>query len=432
VKKQKRMVAGASFLGVATLVVAGWAGVSAAVSGGGYSQNQQDCPPNSDAWNAPANQTDPGCHNVAVNVEGGGTSQGNASDSNTRFVEWGNNEVPIDPNSQGTPTILSIGYPGSTGDPHSGCLAANTDGTGGGTGANNGTGCGNNSAGDGFEANYDYYAIYCPLVQAVQPCEDTNTPVNSYTLDTGGQSALDTILTQGLVVYFGQNDNTDNGEHDGYTGVDGTPDCSNQNGTRPMDCNSGRAVSGPSDGGGMTLSIAPLAPWATPTATHPEGAANYSEGFCADGICSDATTQQQTVYNGCSSGTHADCAPNTPPSGDVFTNSAPSSTQEPNDCSSGDARSEGCSDGSSPDTYVANTPTNMNAEPGIQTYQDPDPQRSPALPFGTPGTYVGTCGVYVNAGSDSVGPGPVSFLSGGNVPDPAPGWVGGAPTDPNC
>ena len=425
---RKHLAFGAATVGAVVLCLATWAGVSAAVSGGGYSQDQQDCPPNSDAWNAPAGKTDAGCHNLAITVESGGTSHGSADDGNTRYVEYGNDEVPNDPNSHGTPDILSIGYPGYSGDPHSGCLAANTDGTGGGTG----TGCGDNPNGLGLSWSYDYYAVYCPILLAAgHACEDTNAPHNKFHPDTGSASALNTIITKGLLVYFGMNDNADNGEHDGYTGLDNYPCYTDPKTGTTYDCNSAGAINGPSDGGAITLSITPLRVLAPFSSTHPEGAVNYSTGFCADGICAAASTEQQTVYHGCGYGTHSACRSGTPSSADVFTNSAPSSQSEPYGCSSGDGKTESCPGGQSADTYVSQTPTDENVEPGVQTYQDPDPQRSPAAPFNTPGLYAGTCGVYVNASSDSVGPSLPSLLTGGAVDAPAGQWVG-APTAGDC
>ena len=398
---RKRTAAAVSGIGVVVLAVAAWAGVSAAVSGGGYNPDQQDCPWNADSWGAPTGTTPAGCHNVAVNVESGGTTNGNASPTNTRYVEWGNDQFPIDPNSQGTPTLLSVGEPGNTGSPHNGCLAVNTAGTGGGTG----TGCGDNSAGAGFDLSYDYYQWYCPLVAAAgTPCEDSNPGTTSLTPDTGSGVAYKPILANGLLVYFGQDDNTDNGEHDGVNGLNGTDG----------------AVNGPSDGGGMLLSITPQGALAAFSATHPEGAVNYSEGECADGICSEATTQQQTVYYGCNAtnpqnNNSADtCTAGTPQNGNVFQNGAPSSTQEPSSCSSGDMAGETCSSGSSFDTYRSSTPSQMNAEPGIQTYQDPDPQRSPIGGFWMPGSYVGTCGVYFNDAGGANNPGTTGI---------GPGWI---------
>ena len=78
-----------------------------AVSGGGYSPSQQDCPPaNADANNAgqtgaPANPV-PGCHTAQANV---------GSDNGTRFAEAGVDQLP-----QGYPDtggiLFGVGTPG--------------------------------------------------------------------------------------------------------------------------------------------------------------------------------------------------------------------------------------------------------------------------------------------------------------------------------
>jgi hypothetical protein len=217
-------------------------------------------------------------------------------------------------------------------------------------------------------------------------------------------------------------DNADNGEHDGFSGANSTDG----------------AINGPSDGGAVILSV--QAPGsipayleglagASPSWTHPEGVVNSSTGFCADGICLEGTTQQQTVYYGCGANTGNNpatdqCAPGTPGSGNVYQNGAPASTKESPNCQSGSRDNSGAAcftnaDGSSnpngANGYRQSTPQQMNAEPGVQTYQDPDPQRSPVAPFGTPGVYAGTCGVYLNDGGGSVGPG---------ITGQKPGYIG--------
>src|SRR3954454_8470441 len=77
---------------IAAAVVLFSAGAAAAVSGGGYSPEQQDWPYDAASNSAPSDPsaTSPGCHNVAVNLESGGTTQGNPSSDNTRYAEWGN------------------------------------------------------------------------------------------------------------------------------------------------------------------------------------------------------------------------------------------------------------------------------------------------------------------------------------------------------
>jgi hypothetical protein len=394
------------------------AGVAWAVSGGGYSPDQQNCPGNADSSGATAGTTSPGCHNFAVNVESGGTTNGDANSGNTRYVEWGNDQSPYLAKNPSFGALFNVGDPGTPSSPHSGCLAANTDGTGGGTGKTNpdGTaGCGNNPNGAGFSAAYDYYQLYCPATAALPldsvPVPDgvpaakncaSNQPIGSsgITPDTGTGSAIGDLLTQGLLVYVGADDNLDNGEHDGFTGNN----------------NTAGSINGPSDGGAITLSVTPQNATNTPNGHNPEGVANASIGMCADGICSETTTQEQTVYQGCGAN------PTVTPSGgcspqnandNVYNNDSPASTQASKACNSGDVSSEtACYTNAdlSPnpggaDAYRQGTPSNMNAQPGVQTYQDPDPQRSPVAPVGTPGVYVGTCGVYVNDGGGSVGPG---------------------------
>jgi hypothetical protein len=287
--------------------------VAVAVSGGPYSPPGQDCQWTSGSWNSPQDQVTPGCHNTQLSVESGGTTDGNPDNGwndsskggngarNTTWAQWGNDQAPVDNNAQGTPTEYSIGYPGQSTSPHAGCLALNTDGTGGGPAQeqsqtyNNGKGsnakttppegaksaytqtkygCGNNTKGDGFDLTYDYYPLVCPLltdagVSSVE-CEtyrgdDTDskagTPQAQDALnlqtDTGGQQNLTDVLTKGLIVYFGMDDNSDNGEHDGEG-----PTTSKQ---------TDGAIVGSSDGGAVTASLTPQGASTTPSLSHPEG-----------------------------------------------------------------------------------------------------------------------------------------------------------------
>ncbi|MBV8386035.1 MAG: hypothetical protein JO155_04500 [Acidimicrobiia bacterium] len=430
------------------------AGAAAAVSGGGYSQDQQDCANNASAWNTPPFYDQHGCHDFAVNLETGGTHNGDANSNNTRFGEFGIDESPNVSNNPSFGAEFNIGDPGTPASPHSGCLAANTDGTNGGTGV----GCGNNPNGAGFSAVWDYYDVYCPAtaniplnsipipdgVPALKNCDSTQPVGNSkFTPDTGSQQKLDQIATQGLLLYLGANDGLDNGEHDGFSGntCQAPPPPPPVKGGKkkqpppppPPPCNpSDGAVNGPSDGGAVTLSLTPQNAGNTPSATHPEGLANFSFGACADGICFGASTQQQTVYQGCNadnlSGQAAaddTCAPGTAQNDDVFHNDTPASTKESPNCNGGGAdtdltclkNADGSPNPGGANAYRQSTPHNMNVEPGVQTYQDPDPNRSPAAPIGTPGIYVGTCGVYVNDSNHTVGNGITGQNPGYIVPN---------------
>ncbi|HZU80624.1 MAG TPA: hypothetical protein VE991_11965, partial [Acidimicrobiales bacterium] len=301
---RRRAAWGASSIGIVALAVMAWGGVSLAASGGGYNPDQNDCPWNSGAWNTPPNTVTPGCHNFAANVETGNTTNGDPNSNNTRFAEFGIDELPNNPGNPSFGFEENVGDPGTPDSPHSGCLAANTDGTGGGTGV----GCGDNPNGAGFSSTWDYYFIYCPVMAAL-PVGSTPDAVGTATMgavtgpalyqcsepyaqptltvDKGTQTALDQILTQGLLVYIGAVDNLDNGEHDGFSGNNNTDG----------------ALNGSSDGGGAVLSLTPQSAADSPTAAHPEGLLNASEGECADSICFEATTQQQTVYYGCTTST---------------------------------------------------------------------------------------------------------------------------------
>jgi hypothetical protein len=427
------MRAGVSKIVVVAAAAAGvmifTAGAAMAVSGGGYSPDQQGCPTNADNSASPSNPkaTSPGCHNFAVNLESGGTNNGDPTTDNTRYAQFGVDQSPHMSHNPSFGAGESVGDPGTPASPHSGCLSANTDGTNGATGS----GCGSNSNGTGFTATYDYYQLYCmvtaglPLnavpvpdgLPAAKNCA-SNQPIGSNTVTpaVGTQNKLGELLSKGLLLYLGADDNLDNGEHDGFTGAPGSY--------------TDGAINGPSDGGAVVLSLTPQNAKNTPTGHNPEGLVNLSSGMCADGICGGATTQQQSVYQGCGSKTTKNpaddqCASGTQPNGNVYENGAPSSRSESPNCQSGSPdnsgsacfkNSDGTTNSNGADGYRQSTPNDMNTQPGVQTYQDPDPQRSPVLPIGTPGVYVGTCGVYVNDGGGSVGPGITGQKPGYIVP----------------
>lgn len=390
------------------------AGAAFAVSGGGYQPTQQGCQPGDSDYATPNLVTYPGCHFGALNVESGGMTEGVADANNTRYVTYGINQVPVDPKSVGTQTEESIGLPGYTGDPHSGCLAVNTDGTTGGPASAStkpeapGTaeqyrgGCGDNPKGLGFEANYDYYQEYCPIAAMLGfKCEDKDPGTNSVAPDTGGAVNVTPIIENGLIVYYGMDDNFDNGEHDGVGPYSALTD-QNNNG----------AENGASDGGGTTVSFTPQTIARAPSMTGIEGLFNASVGFCADGICAEGTSQQQRLYQGCGAPVakgQAPCDPGTPQKANVYDYAPdgsrandPSVNSESAACNSGDADTtseKSCGPGGM-NALRSATPANVYAEPGVQLYSDPDSQRSPAVPaplWPTPALYVGSCGVYAGS-----------------------------------
>ena len=456
----------------AGLAVAGWAGAAFAVSGGGYSGYQQGCQPYDSDYATPNGQTYAGCHNSALNVESGGTTNGTANDSNTKYAQVGIDQAPNDNNSPGTPTPYSLGTPGTTTSPHDGCIAVNTDGTNGqpapaGQGPTtpdqaqqNDSSCQPNSNGAGFVANVDYYQYYCPIADMLgAKCEDTTPGQTTVTPTTGTTVNYQPIIDNGVLIYYGMDDNSDNGEHDGVgpysTGPGGPyspppgPNCADPTGVECSQYQNAGATNNSSDGGALMILLTPMGATNTPSQSNPEGVANASMGFCADGICFEGTTYRQTVYHGChapDANGDAPCDTGTPQNANVYdyspdgnTANDPSVNNESPNCNAGGPDSTGSGTPNSPcspggmDAYRSATPANENVEPGFQLYSDPDPQRSPAAPtpfWPTPGLYIGTCGVYAGSPATTgqvfgttpvmAGPMPVTNQAGQLAIDPNP------------
>lgn len=176
-------------------------------------------------------------------------------------------------------------------------------------------------------------------------------------------------------VYFGADDNLDVGEHD----------------------SSSQISNGPSDGGGIQVNVDPstLGAWlgAVMNAdipglqTHPVPVLDAGVGACADGNCISVQTQRRVVNQG--------------------GNDNPSNARDAADYSNKDWDPESC-DGShdQPDKCGNQALSAWNAhdgttyaEPGVQVYEDPDPQASPEITgYPLTGAYVGTCGVVAGGG----------------------------------
>jgi hypothetical protein len=430
------------------LLLAGAGSAAFAVSGGGYSPNQQGCNPGDSDYATPTGQTYAGCHTGQLNVESGQNNGGAPTPDNARYVSAGIDQSPNDPNSQALPGEYQVGLPGNSGSPHGACVQANTDGTNPAPASTPeqqnqaiADGCTDNPNGTGFAENVDYYDFYCPIAAAIgYRCEAPGyggSPGSGFDslapkVDQGTGQNLTPVLENGVIVYYGMDDNSDNGEHDGVGPYCDPPQTTSDTPTKPgkrtnnphdaasssapstATCQSG-AANGSSDGGAIMLLITPLGVANTPSQTHPEGLLNGSLGACADGICAEFTTQQQTVYHGC--GANAEVTPTngctSPKNANVYDyapgnnpNNDPSVNNESPDCNSGDAKSTStasCGAGGM-DALREATPQNENTEPGVQVYSDPDPQRSPAVNgtpldflWPTPAAYVGSCGVYAGS-----------------------------------
>ncbi|MHB8510711.1 MAG: hypothetical protein ACYDCC_00880 [Actinomycetota bacterium] len=195
----------------------------------------------------------------------------------------------------------------------------------------------------------------------------------------------------GIEIYFGNDDNIAGGEHDGTEAIS----------------------NGPSDGGGAHVILDPrqLRRWVLAVAkdhphyilTHPLPIGDAGIGFCADGICFSAQTQRQVAYQG----SNPDA-----PSRDVATYGPDTWDQPAVTCNGGDAGAS-CPPGEGLAYWNSKNGTTY-VEPGVQIYEDPDPQGSPALMYPLPGIYVGTCGVTFGGGMAAMPPSPFTN-SGGQI-----------------
>ncbi len=208
-------------------------------------------------------------------------------------------------------------------------------------------------------------------------------------------------LTTGLQVYLGADDNLDSGEHD----------------------SSNQVSNGPSDGGGLEVNIAPAAAsaWvamlqaadAAGLLSSPAPFANGGFGACADGFCIAVTTQRRVAFQGGRTDIYRDVAnyewsDGTPMRWDPYNCAGP--TDSPLYCSD--------ASGSHNLKYWYNIDGTVYTEPGIQIYEDPDPQASPGIlslvgldqvkqaltgngndPYPLPALYLGTCGLVFGGGA---------------------------------
>jgi hypothetical protein len=240
-------------------------------------------------------------------------------------------------------------------------------------------------AGDGCVRNtYDAAAPAAPAPAAC-PWFDPSAP-NYYGPSTAPNPA------SGLQIYFGFDDNTAGGEHD----------------------SSELMNNGPSDGGGIQVSLDPaqVGPWIEALAaqnpqfilTHPLPIGDAGIGFCADGICASVVTARQVAYQGGGEGER-----------DV--SNYDGKTWDPDSCSGNDDGSASggeCDDASTPGTteditYWHNQEGTTYVQPGVQIYEDPDPQASPlGGGYPIPALYIGTCGIVIGGGDFAM---PASDLS---------------------
>jgi hypothetical protein len=236
------------------------------------------------------------------------------------------------------------------------------------------------------DASHTYFSVGIPMVKdgdmpnTLEVCFDPGQGTKQCALfDQNGVTQEKPLKgtpadpSTGLHVYFGMNDNIDVGEHDSSSQVD----------------------NGPSDGGGAQLNVDPVsvADWLASLQsggagfflTHPLPVADGGIGFCADGICMSAQTQQRVIFQGGNKKKHRDVYNYEGKKWDPDTCSGPSDSKK--DCGGHSLKWWDKQEGT------------VYGEPGIQVYEDPDAQGSPEfVQYPLDALYVGTCGLVVGGG----------------------------------
>ena len=359
-----------------------------AVSGGGYNPQQQGCSPTADRNDQPQS-TEPGCHNATLQVNQGGGGYA----SSWHVLSVNSDQLP---NGQ---------------SPHSGSITADpgqgTDYT------------------ITFETGTGKLILVSPLGLAVDLLAWAGSgfsgppPIPSQLIGTPGtpgagmsqSSSGRHSVTDGLgqeQVYFGADDNLDNGEHDGVNPtVDHNKDA--------------KVADGPSDGGaaqanthvqGNPTNPVTLEQNVDPSDPHdPVRAADAGTGACADGLCAGADTSHRKAYQG-------GCT--TCPDQSVYNDQYTTQWRSP-DCNSGSTQNQndcGANWQSGSESGNIYQPYSQRGayytDPGVFVYEDPDPQSSPVFPvdptYPMCELYAGTMGVWVC--SQDVAPSPIEAVSG--------------------
>jgi hypothetical protein len=188
--------------------------------------------------------------------------------------------------------------------------------------------------------------------------------------------------------YFGADDNLDSGEHD----------------------ESPQVGNGPSDGGAVVANVDPLSAmqWLTTVLggdrsyllTHPLPGADAGFGGCADGLCFSVQTQRRIAYR---------AGGKNPKTRDAANYDG--HTWDPPACAGPTDTVKDCGGHTMAWWHRRNQTTYV--EPGLQIYEDPDPQGSPEGPYPLPALYIGTCGFVAGGGTAPAFPAsPITNKSG--------------------
>jgi hypothetical protein len=361
----------AAMAGAAVIVSS--AGTALAISGGGYRVHKMGCSAADVANSHEDKKQDPGCHDVNIVISSGGHTY---AEIGTNTTEEGDNV-------------------------HAGNILIAPDGSGNARGG---------ASGKALKIRWD--SNYQPIPGGECGLFDLLTyPIDLLTghackLDPaawklpGKLPSVTPTLTMGhgkggapslthLKLYFGADDGLDTGEHDEPNGKDGTK--TEQN--------------GPSDGGAIVLTWHPMAvsQWLprvltglehanlAPLARNPLPFLSTGFGACADGICISAQSRRTESLRGGGGGGK---------SRDVYDYQG--KTFDPYTCSGASVPAEKqCHDAThkNEDAFLKAEAKHVYLEPGIQLFEDPDPNGSPLLPtYPLPAIYLGSCGVTIGGG----------------------------------
>jgi hypothetical protein len=344
-----------------------------AVSGGGYDPTQQGCSKTADRNDRPQS-TEPGCHNATLQLNAG---------SGSYAQRWHVASV----NSDQLPDGQS---------PHAGSVAVDP------------------GMGTRYMLRFDTGTGTFILVNPLGFATDVATwligggqgpfPLPQQVIGTMGQpsagvdqsrsaqhSATDAVTSQ--QVYFGADDNLDNGEHDGVNPTD-------------YHGKDARVANGPSDGGALQANThlqgsasdpaSLISKNVDPSDMHdPLRAADAGTGACADGLCAGADTSHRKAYQG---GCRR-CADQS-----VYNDQNSTAWRSP-DCSGQSTQSQNrCGSGWQSGSAQGNIYQPYSergayyTDPGVFVYEDPDPQASPVasgVQYPICELYAGTMGVWV-------------------------------------
>jgi hypothetical protein len=371
-----------------TLAVAS-AGTAFAISGGGYTTQKQGCSKTADSTSNEENKQNPHCHDMQIVVKDskGHTYLVTGTETTTEGENVHAADLTVSPDGtahtrrEATGTAVKV-HADTNWQP----IPEDQCGT--------------------FDLLTYPLALATGSACKLDPTQ-WNAPSTPPTLKKKVKVGKDVVVAPdatGATVYYGADDGLDSGEHDEPDGKHGTK----------------KEQTGPSDGGAIVVHWHPatISTWLPKVlagvengkvhklATNPVPIVSAGFGACADGICFASVSKRTTAYKG--------GGKNGKKRRDAYDYDG--KNFDPYDCSGESPEAEQrCHDADhkNADDYYRDEAKQVYLEPGVQIYEDPDANGSPAAPmYPLPAAYVGTCGVTFGGGDVKVPESPVTNDSG--------------------